>query len=215
MAVGAAVLARPILFVLSPRSMYYVESSTALMILAFVALVNATAIILDQVLAGRETIDADESAGFRRFVHSNLFFVFLVNIGNTAIYVASVFVIVAAGASSGASVSTTIDLWSAAQLVVFSIFVAARVLRIRRSGRLSLRPSFLKYVAGSAMMAVFFVVARGFLDYSSEGFEFTAELAVIGLLGVSIYFAFLFASEKNFRRLVMVVLKPLIGTRAT
>jgi O-antigen/teichoic acid export membrane protein len=215
MAVGAAALAKPILFVLSPRSLYYVESSTALMILAFAALVNATAMILDQVLAGRETIDADESAGFRHFVHSNLFFVFLVNIGNTAIYVSSVFAIVSLGTSSGAPASNTIDLWAAAQLIVFSTFVAARVVRIRKSGKLSLRPSFLKYVAGSAIMAVFFVVARGALDYASEGFEFTGELAVIGLIGVGIYFAFLFATERNFRRLVRVVLRPLIGRGAT
>jgi O-antigen/teichoic acid export membrane protein len=208
MAVGAAVLAKPILFVLSPK---YVQSSTALTILSFAALVNAMAIILDQVLAGRETVDADEAAGFRHFLHSNLFFVFLVNIGSAATYVVSVFVIVLAGASDGATAQTTIELWSAAQLIVFSVFVTARVVRIRKSGKLSLRPSFIKYVAGSTVMAAFLALAEETLSYSGHAIPFAEELAAIALCGVAIYFGILFVSERTFRRLVRVVLKPLTG----
>ncbi len=208
MAVGAAVLAKPILFVLNPK---YVQSSNALVILAFAALVNATGIILDQVLAGKETVDADESAGFRHFVHSNLFFVFLVNLGSTVTYVAAVFVIVMTGNSSGTSPATTIDLWAAAQLIVFAVFVAARVVRIRKGGRLSLRRSFLKYVAGSALMAVFFAASDGFLNYGLRALAFGEELALIALCGVIIYFGFLFATDSTFRRLVRVVLKPVTG----
>ncbi|MGA2198700.1 MAG: hypothetical protein ABSG45_02050 [Nitrososphaerales archaeon] len=212
MAVGAAVLAKPILFVLNPK---YVQSSNALMILAFAALVSATGTILDQVLAGKETVDADESAGFRHFIHSNLFFVFLVNLGATVTYVAAVFVIVVTGNSSGTSPATTIDLWAAAQLTVFAVFVAARVVRIRKSGRLSLRRSFVKYVAGSAIMAVFFAASGGFLNYGLHALAFGEELALIALCGVIIYFGFLFATDSTFRRLVWVVLRPVTGRAAT
>jgi O-antigen/teichoic acid export membrane protein len=212
LAVGAAFLAKPILFVLSPT---YVQSTTALEILAFASLANATNIILDQILAGRESIDADESAGVRRFVHSNLFFVFLVDFGSTLIYVLSVLLIVAAGTASGASPVTTIDLWAAAQLVVFSIFVGVRVVRIRKGGKLSLRPSFLRYVAGSGVMAVFFVIAGRLLDYGLHATVFAEELGAVALAGVGIYFVFLFATESSFRHVVKMVLKPLTGSRAT
>jgi hypothetical protein len=212
MAVGAAFLAKPILFVLSPT---YVQSTTALEILAFASLANATNIILDQILAGKETIDADESAGVRRFVHSNLFFVFLVDFGSTFIYVLSVLVIVAAGTASGASPITTIDLWAAAQLVVFSAFAVVRVLRIRKGSKLSLRPSLLRYVAGSGVMAVFFVIGGRFLDYGLHAATFVEELGGVALAGVGIYFLFLYATESEFRRVVRMVLKPLTGSRAT
>ncbi len=215
MAVGAATLAKPILFVLSPKSMYYVESTTALEILAFSALVYAMAQILDNVLSGRVTVDADDSAGFTHFLHSNLFFVFLVDIASAVAYVLSVLVIVAVGAHIGASPEAIIDAWAAAQLVVFSVFVAARVVRIRKSGKLSLRPSFLKYVTGSALMGVFFLAAGGYLSYHVRSLDFTEELAVIGILGVLIYFAFLFATDGNFRRLTRALLKPVIGPAAT
>ncbi len=212
MAVGAAFLAKPILFVLSPK---YVESTTALEVLAFAALANAVAVILDNVLAGKESVDADSSAGFRHFVHSNLFFVFLVDFGSAFTYILSVFVIVAAGAALGASAVTIIDLWAVAQLVVFSGFVAIRTVRVRKGGKLSLRPSFARYVAGSVIMAAFFVVAEGFLNYGLHALTFAEELALIAVAGVCIYFVFLFATDSNFRRLAKVVLRPLIGPRAT
>ncbi|MGA2663719.1 MAG: hypothetical protein ABSF83_02070 [Nitrososphaerales archaeon] len=211
MAVGAAVLAKPILFVLNPR---YVESTTALEILAFASLGNAMAVILDSVLAGRERVDIDEAAGFRRFVRSNLFFVFLVDFGSSAVYIGAVAVIVAVGTARGASPVTIIDLWSAAQLVVFWGFVAARVVRIRRDSKLALRRSFVYYLAGSALMAAFFWGAGGLLlDYGAHVLQFGADLSLIALCGVAIYFGFLFATEKEFRRLAAAVLRPIIGTR--
>jgi hypothetical protein len=212
MAVGAAALAKPILFVLNP---HYVTSATALEILAFSALVYSMAQILDQVLLGRETVDVDEKAGYSHFRRSNLFFVFLVDFGTAAAYIASVFVIVEAGVLSGASPVTTIDLWSLAQLCVYSIFVAMRVVRIRKTGKLALRGSFPRYVAGSLIMAVFFVLAGGLLSYSQRALVFSGELAAVALCGAAIYFAFLFSTDSQFRRLVKVVLRPVIGPGAT
>jgi hypothetical protein len=212
MVVGAAVLAKPILFLLNP---HYVDSTTALEILAFAALASALANILDQILMGRETVDADESAGFAHLRNSNLFFVFLADIGTTATYIAAVFAIVEIGARTGASPVTTIDLWAAAQLVVFWIFVAVRVVKIRRGGKLSLRPSFLRYLAGSAIMGVFFALTSGLLDYGLRALVFGEEVVVVGLVGSAIYFGFLFATDSNFRRLVKVVLGPLTRSAAT
>ena len=212
MVVGAAVLAKPILFLLNP---HYVDSTTALEILAFAALASALANILDQILMGRETVDADESAGFAHLRNSNLFFAFLADIGTTATYIAAVFAIVEIGARTGASPVTTIDLWAAAQLVVFWIFVAVRVVKIRRGGKLSLRPSFLRYLAGSAIMGVFFALTSGLLDYGLRALVFGEEVVVVGLVGSAIYFGFLFATDSNFRRLVKVVLGPLTRSAAT
>ncbi|MDA4122305.1 MAG: hypothetical protein OK456_03890, partial [Thaumarchaeota archaeon] len=61
MAVGAAALAKPILFVLKPT---YTLASTALTILAFSALVYSVSLIIDQNLMGRDKVDADDKATF-------------------------------------------------------------------------------------------------------------------------------------------------------
>lgn len=215
MAVGAAALAKPILFVLNPKSQYYVESTTALEILAFSALVYSMAQILDQVLAGRVTADVEDAAGFWQLRHSDLFFVFLVDIGSPLTYVLSVVVIVAVGTHVGASPETIIDVWALAQLVVFSLFVAARVVRIRKTGKLSLRPSFIKYVAGAALMGAFLEGAGALLNYGLRTVEFVEELALIAVAGVAVYFVFMFATDRNFRRLTRALLRPVIGPGAT
>jgi O-antigen/teichoic acid export membrane protein len=126
MAVGAAALAKPILFVLKPA---YVEGSTALMILAFAALATAVGSLLDQTLSGRVTVDADDSARFKHYLHSDLFFVFLVNFGSTVTYIVSVFLIVLAGKGQGTNFAPTLDLWAVAQVVVYAAFMVIRIPR--------------------------------------------------------------------------------------
>jgi hypothetical protein len=188
----------------------YVEGSTALMILAFAALATAVGSLLDQTLSGRVTVDADDSARFKHYLHSDLFFVFLVNFGSTVTYIVSVFLIVLAGKGQGTNFAPTLDLWAVAQVVVYAAFMVIRIPRVRRGGKLSLRPSFPKYVVGSIIMGAFLVVAGGFLSYTARSFEFGAEVAAIGLVGAAIYFGFVFATDGAFRRLTRRLLKPIM-----
>lgn len=210
MAVGAAALAKPILFVLKPT---YTDGSTALAILAFAALIWSLGYFLDQTLSGRVTIDADESAGFRHYLHSDLFFVFLVNLGSTLTYIVSVYIIVLAGRSQGTNFGPTLDLWAAAQLVVFTAFMLIRIPRARRGGKLALRRSFFKYVAGSIIMGAFLAAAGSLLSYSVRSLQFGEEVVAIGIIGVAIYFGFLFATDGTFRRLTRRLLKPVTNAR--
>jgi len=214
MAVGAAALAKPILFVLKERS--YLDGTDALMVLAFAALVVAVASVLDQTLSGRVTVDADDSAGFRHFVHSDLFFVFLVNFGSTVVYIVSVFLIVLAGRGQGTDLAPTLDAWALAQLVVYSAFLALRVPRVRRGGgKLSLRPSFFRYVAGAAIMGAFLYVASDLLlSYSARSLDFAVEAGAVGAAGAAIYFGFVFATDATFRRLARRLLRPITSPGA-
>jgi O-antigen/teichoic acid export membrane protein len=211
MAVGAAALAKPILFVLKQGT--YLDGTTALMILAFAALVTAVASLLDQTLSGRVTVDADDSARFTHYLHSDLFFVFLVNFGSTVTYIVSVFLIVLAGKGQGTNLAPTLDLWAVAQLVVYAVFLMVRIPRVRRGGKFSLRPSFLKYVAGSIIMGAFLVAAGSFLSYGARSFEFGEEVAAIALVGAAIYFGFVFVTDGGFRRLTRRLLKSITNPR--
>ena len=199
LAVGAASLARPILFVLRPT---YAAASSAMEILAFGALLTAIASLLDQTLMGKVTVDADDSARARHFLHSDLFFVFLVNLGSTLAYVVGVYFIVHSGAISGAQIPQTLDLWATAQLVVFVFFIAVRVPRVRSRTKLVLRPSFLYYVGGALVMAAFLFFASGYLDYNGRILDFGEELVTIGLAGLLLYFGFVYTTDLPFRALV-------------
>lgn len=212
LAAGAAALAKPILFLLKPT---YIEGSTALVILAFSSLVAAIAIMLDQTLMGKVTVDMDETAKFIHYRRSDLFFVFLVNLGATVTYIASVYFIVLAGKSAGTNFAPTLDLWAAAQLIVFSAFMAVRVPRVKLRTKLSLTPSFLRYVAGSVVMAIFFYGTGNFLSYTTRSFEFGAEVVVIGAVGMLIYFGFLYATDMPFRKLSRRLLKPILKSGET
>lgn len=209
LAAGAAALARPILFVLKPT---YTEGSSAMMILAFAALLTTVAGLLDNTLWGKARIDLDESAGLRDYLRSDIFFVFLVNIGATAAYIGSVFFIVMASRLVGTPTQTTLDFWAAAQLAVFAVFVGVRVPRVRRRTKLALeRLSLLKYVTGAGLMAGFLIAAGSLLDYSAKTLEFGEQLSLIGAIGVAIYFGFLFATDETFRRLATRMLRRRSG----
>jgi O-antigen/teichoic acid export membrane protein len=206
LAVGAAALAKPILFILKPT---YTEGSTALMILAFAALVASVGYFLDQTLSGRVTVDADDSARFTHYIHSDLFFVFLVNLGSTVTYIVAVFLIVFTAKTQGTNFAPTLDMWALAQLIVFSVFMVIRIPRVRKGGKLSLRPSFLKYVAGAILMGAFLALTSSYLGYEARSFEFGAEVVVIGLSGAVIYFGFVLATDATFRRLTRRLLRPI------
>ncbi len=212
MAVGAAALAKPILFVLRPT---YTEASTALTILAFAALVNSVSLILDQNLMGRDKVDVDEKATFRRYLGSSIFFVSMVDLATAVAYLVSVYLVVSLGVAGNWSRPTIIELWAVAQLVVFSVFASIKVNRARRSGRLVVARSLVNYIVGSALMGAFLAVGAHFADYSLGTLPFAAELVGLSAVGVAIYAAYVLATEPSVRRMTRVVLNPVLGRPAT
>ena len=204
LAAGAAALARPILFLLKPA---YTEGSTALMIMAFAALITAVGIILDQTLMGKVTVDTDDASQFTHYLHSDLFFVFLVNFGATTTYIVSIFFVVLTAKLSGTAIAPTLDSWAAAQLIVFAFFVAVRIPRVKLRTELALKESFLKYVVAAALMVAFLYVTSSQLTYSGRSIEFGEELVGIGVGGLLIYFGFLLATDRSFRALARRLLR--------
>ena len=211
MAVGAAALAKPILFVLRPA---YTEASTALTILAFAALVNSVSLILDQNLMGRDRVDADEKATFRHYLGSSIFFVSMVDLATAATYLASIYAVVSLGTANGWTRPTIIEAWAVAQLVVFSAFASIKAARARRAGRMVVARSLLNYIVGSALMGAFLAFAARSVDYGLGTLPFALELLGLGAAGVAIYTAYVLATEPSVRRLARFALGPILGRRA-
>jgi O-antigen/teichoic acid export membrane protein len=204
MAVGAAVLANPILHLLNAR---YLIASTALGILAVSALVNAVSGLFDQTLLGKERVDVNEDAKFGDYLKSSIVFVAKVDLALSVSYLALVYLTVIYGISAGLSIATTLDVWAVAQLAVFTFFVFVKARRIRQLGKLVIPRSIGYYVVGAGIMAVVVYVLKGFIVYGRGTFFLALELVVVCGVGVLAYGAFVLALDKNLREFARRALK--------
>ncbi len=204
MAVGAAVLATPILHLLNP---VYLDASIPLGILAMAALGNTVSSVFDQVLLGKDRVDVDESAKLKDYLRSSILFVAKVNIVLAAVYVAAVYLSITAGLTSGMSKTETLDLWALAQLGVFIVGILVKARRIRKVEQIVIPRSIAYYVIGAAIMAGLLYLLKGFITYTRGTFFLTLELVVVAVIGVSVYGAFVLTLDKDLRAFVLRALK--------
>jgi len=196
MAVGAAVLATPILHLLNPE---YLDASVALGILAIAALVNTVSAVFDTILLGKDRVDVDEDAKFRDYLKSSILFVAKVNIALTLVYLTAVFLTVVGGVYYNLSKATTLDVWALAQLSVFAFFIFVKARRVRRVGKLIVPTSIGYYVVGAGMMAAIIYVLQGFIVYGAGTLFLAFQLVAVAGVGVGAYGAFVLAVDKNLR----------------
>ncbi len=204
MAVGAAVLAKPILHLLNPQ---YLDASTALAILAIAALGITVSSVFDQVLLGKDRVDVDESAKLRDYLRSSILFVAKVNIALALVYLVAVYASVAGGIAVGLSGAATLDVWALAQLGVFVVSIAVKARRILKGEQLALPSSIGYYVVGAGIMAALLYVLQGFITYGGGTFALAAELVAVSVVGVSVYGAFVLALDKTLRDFVRSALR--------
>jgi hypothetical protein len=204
MAVGAAVLATPILHLLNPL---YLDAATALAVLAIAALFNTVTSVFDQVLLGKDRVDVDESAKFNDYLRSSILFVAKVNLSLGAVYLAAAYASVAGGLAAGLSQATTLDLWAIAQLALFIASVLVKARRIRKTDQLVVPRSVGYYVVGAGIMAALLYVLQGFMTYKVGTLFLTLELVAISAAGVVVYGAFVLALDKTLRDFVRRALR--------
>ena len=197
MAVGAAVLAKPILHLLN--SSLYLDASTALGILSMAALSNTVTSFFDQVLLGKDRVDVDESAKFSDYLRSSILFVAKVNLGTVVFYLASVYLSVAVGLAYGLSTATTIELWALAQLAIFIVGILIKARRIRQVGKLTVPPSIGYYVVGAGIMAVVVYLLEPLIAYGKGTFFLAFELVLLGGAALVVYSAFVLTLDKTLR----------------
>ncbi len=204
MAVGAAVLAAPILHLLNPE---YLDASVALGVLALAALVNTVSAVFDTILLGKDRVDVNEDAKFSDYLKSSILFVAKVNIALTAVYLGAVLLTVAGGIAYSVPIATTLDVWALAQLSVFAFFILVKARRVRRVGRLVIPRSIELYVVGAAIMAVVLYMLQRFIVYGGGTFFLAFELVVVSTVGVCAYGAFVLALDKTLREFILKALK--------
>jgi O-antigen/teichoic acid export membrane protein len=206
MAVGAAVLARPILHLLNSTSQY-LDASTALGILAMAALANTVTSFFDQILLGKDKVDVDESAKFSDYLRSSILFVAKVNFALTVVYLASVYFSVTGGLYFGLSEATTLEIWALAQLTIFIVGILIKSTRVRKVGKLIVPRSIGYYVLGAGIMAVALYLLEPFIFYGRGTFFLALELVLVAGVGTGAYGAFVLALDKTLRDFLRRALK--------
>jgi O-antigen/teichoic acid export membrane protein len=196
MAVGAAVLATPILRFLNPL---YVDASAALAIMAIGALAITVSSVFDQTLLGKDKVDVDESATFGSYLRSSLVFVAKVNIALGAAYLAAVYITIVEGIQLGLSNATTLDIWALSQVGVFSFFVLVKLRRILSLGKLTIPRSVGFYIVGAAIMAGVIYFLEGFIVYKGGTFFLAAEIVAVSGIGIAVYGVFVLAVDRPLR----------------
>jgi O-antigen/teichoic acid export membrane protein len=204
MAVGAAVLATPILHILNPT---YLDASAALGILAIAALVNTVSSVFDQTLLGKDRVDVDESAKFGDYLKSSIIFVAKVNIALGAVYIATVYFTITGGLAWGLPESTTLNFWALAQLCVLTFFIFVKARRVRRVGKLVVPRSIGYYVVGAGIMAAVLYALQGFIVYGGGTLFLALELIAVSAVGMGAYGAFVLALDKTLRGFLRKALK--------
>jgi O-antigen/teichoic acid export membrane protein len=204
MAAGAALLATPILHILSPT---YLDASTALGILAIAALVNTVSSVFDQTLVGKDRVDVDESAKFSDYLRSSILFVAVVDLALAATYLFSVYLTTTYGLRAGLSIGATLDVWALAQLGVFTFFIFVKAARIRKVGKLIIPRSIGYYVVGAGIMAIVLRLLEPFILYHQGTFFLAFELVLVSGIGLAAYGGFVLALDKDLRDFARRALK--------
>ena len=210
MAVGAAVLATPVLHLLS-TSTQYLEASTALGILAVAALALTVSAVFDTILLGRDRVDVDESAKFRDYLKSSILFVAKINIAQGIVYLAVVYLIIVEGLATALSTATILDSWALAQLGCVIFFASIKATRVRTVGKLILPSSIGYYLAGAGIMAALLYLLEGFIVYGKGTFFLAFELIAVSVAGAVTYGAFVLALDRALREFIRKGLRETLG----
>ncbi len=199
MAVGAAVLAPDILYLLAPR---YVPAALGLVLLAFSLLLTTASGILDSTLLGKENADLEPEGGFARYAKSNLLFVPAANLAYALAYLVVMYSSLKIATNSAYSISNTVAAWSFSQLVLTVALVILKARRAHSSSRILYPRHIARYVVVAIGMGLaLYTVAPYILSTGLETISFAARLFALVVVGGSLYFGVLYAVDASFRSL--------------
>jgi O-antigen/teichoic acid export membrane protein len=197
MAVGVAVLAQPILFMLGTK---YMASSVGLEILALMFVFLTVSGIIDQTLMGTEKVDLEEKAKFSSYATSNLLFVPVVNLLSSMLYVGAMFAALSFATAGKLSTSETVALWTICELLATLVTLGIKGVRVRGIARIVPGIVVVKYAAASAVMgAAVYLASLSVLNRGLGTLFYGIQLLGMVALGAAIYFGVLYAIDGRFR----------------
>jgi len=205
MAVGASVLAAPILFLLGPR---YVVASSGMIILAAMFVVTIVSTILDQTLLGTEKVDEKGVGTIGEYAKSNLLYVPLANLSSMVVYIVSMVGGLAYAFATNLPPASAVLLWTGAQFLGAAVSVTLKLRRAKGVASLRPGPNVIGYAAAAALMGGAVYSASGLL--LSEGLgtvDYAFRLFAIIVGGGALYMGILYIINSQFRTLVQTLLR--------
>ena len=205
MAVGVAVLAEPILFLLGAK---YIVGSLGLEVLTLMFVVLTISGIIDQTLLGTEKVDVAQDRSFWKYAKSNLLFVPLVNLLSSALYLSLMYAALRCSFSNGLDPHDTVALWTLAQLAAVSVTILVKLRRVRGVARLMPSVAVAYYLVAAAVMGVVVYFLSGAVaDRSLGTIEYGVRLLAVVGVGAVVYFGVALGLDSKLRNLAKGLLK--------
>lgn len=204
MAVGASVLASPILFLLGPR---YVIASPAMSVLAAFFVITIFSTILDQTLLGTEKVDEEGGRTFGDYAKSNLLFVPVANLSSIGIYIVTMVGGLAYAFATNLTPASSVLLWTGAQLLGAVVSVALKLRRARGVASIQPGPNVLGYAGAAGLMGVAVYFISGLLLSQGLGtVDYGFRLIALIVGGGALYMGVVYLVNAQFRALVRALL---------
>lgn len=197
MAVGGILLASPILGLFGTK---YLPSADGLAILAGMFVFTTLSNVVDQTLLGTEKVDLSERPSFWALARSNLLFVPTANILFGVVYISSLYAVLHFVTSGGYDVSYQVAAWATVELAATVVFLIVKANRARRYANLVPSKSVVYYLVAAAAMAVVLYPLSGVAGAQGVGtLVYGARLLGVGIVGLAVYFAVVYALDREFR----------------
>jgi hypothetical protein len=209
MAVGSAVLAKPLLTLLNPA---YAAAVVVLWVLIPGAVVDGLGRTFEAATLATETVDLNGSLKFSHLRKSKLFKVPMIEIVRGSAFLAAIAVGILATQSTGMAVQIAL-VWAFAYSLVSVIFAAVKF-RMARSA-LSFRFP-VKEIVPTMLAAIVMGLIVQLLANTIVGNERFPVMPVLELVavGFALYFGTLYVLDRSFRELVKAISLELKGLRS-
>jgi hypothetical protein len=208
LALGAAVMAKPLLNILNPN---FSVAAPALWFMIPGSLLTALSWIFDAILAGTERVDLMPTVTLRDYVRSKLFLLTKLECFRALIYLALVWVLLYLSQILGVEDLGIVIGWSAistltmVSLSVYKGFLARKLIKFDLSFLVIMRYA----VASIAMSLALILIGAEKILFSTVYVQVPYVLSAIGF-GAAVYFLVLYAIDPEFRRLLKEIRRILL-----
>jgi len=192
------VLARPGLFALNP----IYESAALILILSsfrnFLSIVNR---MFYSALQGIEKTDLDESATFKMYMKSKLFFMPTVRIIQYVSYAIILTLVLAI--INGHNFLELVTYWAIISLLIEIPFVIYQLHLVKKYFTLNLdNIAILKYIIAAVISSgILYYIVERFLNYKISIFEFMPQLLIFVFIGIGVYLGITYFSDRRTKEL--------------
>ncbi|MGI0056394.1 MAG: hypothetical protein ACREAK_03345 [Nitrosarchaeum sp.] len=200
------VLSRPGLFALNP---VYESAAIIVIFISFRSFLSILNRIFYSALQGIEKIDLDESATFKTYIKSKLFFVPTLRIIQYTSY--AVILIIVLLVTKGSDFLDLITYWAVISLLIEIPFVIYQYYIVQKNFRIKIdNKAVIKYIIATFVSCgILYYLVNQFLNYKISIFEFFPDLLLFTGVGILLYLVITYFTDLRTRQLFSAIVNEI------